>query len=104
MKIILYFLFIVNGLILVLYTSTNINFVWKSDKSNAARILKWNSKKCPQIIYTGKEYGEATVSVKCSNGKAYVIYRKNDEHDGGHFLDVYEWDILEIDPSKLQVE
>lgn len=89
--------------------ATDINFAEKSDKENAARILKWNFKKCKQVIYTGREYGEGIVTVKCSNGKAYVIYNIESQlHSSTHldsllsFIDVYGWSIEEVDFNTLK--
>ncbi|MEW6493031.1 MAG: hypothetical protein AB1589_11065 [Cyanobacteriota bacterium] len=59
---------------LTLERATDINFAEKFDQEHAELILKGNLKKCPKVIYTGREYGEGIVTVKCSNGKAYVIY------------------------------
>ncbi|MEQ8996485.1 MAG: leucine-rich repeat domain-containing protein [Coleofasciculus sp. B1-GNL1-01] len=88
-----------DDMFLALKKATNINFTEKSNQENAARILKWNLQKCPKIIYTGSEYGEATVTIKCSNGKAYLLSHSSTHSD---FLDVYDWNIDEIDFNTLK--
>jgi hypothetical protein len=91
---------------LALERATDINFSEKSDKENTARILKWNLKKCPKVIDTGREYGEGTVTVKCSNGKAYVMYAQLSCSTNSNFLlefiDVYGWSIEEVDFNTLK--
>lgn len=82
----------IDDMFLALDKATEINFDEKSAKENAARILKWNLKKCPKIIYTGREYGEATATVKCSNGKAYLL-SFTDYHHATDSFDVYDWNI-----------
>ena len=90
-----------DDIFLALDEATNINFYEKSKEENAARILKWNLKKCPKIIYTGREYGEATVTVKCSDGKAYLL-SFTDYHHATDYFDVYDWNIEEIDSNTLK--
>jgi len=40
---------------LALERATDINFAKKFDQAQAALILKGNLKKCPKVIYTGRE-------------------------------------------------
>lgn len=79
--------------------ATDINFARKSEEENAARILKWNLKRCQNVIYTGHEYGEGTMTVKCSIGKAYLLSHNYSDSD---FLQVYNWNIEEIELSTLE--
>ena len=75
---------------LALERATDINFSEKFAQAQAALILKGNLKKCPKVIYTGSEYGEGIVTVKCSNTKAYVIYHHipcaSDSSSNSNFL------------------
>ena len=87
---------------LALERVTDINFAEKFDQAQAGRILKGNLKKCPKVIYTGREYGEGTVTVKCSNGKAYVIYHhiscESDSSSNSNFL----LDFIGVDGSSIE--
>lgn len=78
----------------------DINFGKFSDKENASRILKWNLRRCKDINYTGHEYGEGTLTVKCSNGKAYLLSVDVEEQD--ILPAVYTWNVEELDPNTLE--
>lgn len=86
------------SIFLALQMGTDVNFSEKSDEDNARRILKWNFKKCSDIIYTRREYGEGTLTVKCSNQKAYLL--SSIEHCD--FLDVYCWNVDVINSNTLK--
>ena len=64
------------------------------------RILKWNLRRCKDINYTGHEYGEGTLTVKCSNGKAYLLSVDVEEQD--ILPAVYTWNVEELDPNTLE--
>ncbi|AFZ20930.1 hypothetical protein [Allocoleopsis franciscana] len=95
---------------LALERATGINFAKNFDQERAELILKENLKKCPKVIYTGSEYGEGTVTVKCSNGKAYVIYHhiSCESHNSRNsnflldFIGVSDSSITEVDFNTLQ--
>ena len=83
----------------ILRRITDVDFINRSDEENAARILRWNLRKCVEISQVGKEYGEGTLTVKCANGEAYLL--SSSEHCD-HPFRVYCWDVESLDPHSLK--
>jgi hypothetical protein len=85
----------------ILITITDIDFVERSDKENAARILRWNLRRCGEISRIGREYGEGSLTIMCTTGHAYLLSAS--EHCDNP-LRVYCWEIRDLDPDALNLK
>ena len=101
-----FLIFTLYALFHILIALTTIDFAKKSDEENVARVLRWNLRECGEIVRVVKGYGEdnisgfgeGTITVKCSNDKAYLIasYLPCDKTC---YLDVYCFHIITLNPN-----
>ncbi len=69
-----------------------------SERQRSQRILFLHARPCGQVQPITKEYGEGTMTARCSNGKVYLIVAR--EHCD-RFATLLCWDLRELNPQTL---
>ncbi len=69
-----------------------------SERQRSQRILWFHARPCGDVQPITKEYGEGTMTARCSNGKVYLIVARQ---QCDRFATVLCWDLRELDPQTL---
>ncbi len=69
-----------------------------SERQRSQRILFLHARSCGHVQPITKEYGEGTMTVRCSNGNVYLITAR--EHCD-RFSGLLCWSIRELEPKTL---
>uniref|UniRef100_B8HSN6 Uncharacterized protein n=1 Tax=Cyanothece sp. (strain PCC 7425 / ATCC 29141) TaxID=395961 RepID=B8HSN6_CYAP4 len=64
-----------------------------NEKERASRVLMLNFQSCGEIAQLSKDFGEGTSTVRCTNGKTYLLSALEHCHD---FFSVYCWKVREL--------
>lgn len=99
LQFLLFFLLFFLGSGITFLRITDVNKLQAQERS--ARILLLNFQSCGDIYQISREYGEGTMTVKCTNGKAYLLVAL--EHCDRPFT-AYCWKVKDLDSKTLELK